>query len=143
MVYAVLSLMMHCAKSEQNSRSSPVNANISRFYYSYRDVACTIYPVVPECNRFEETLDMMLANRTKTQRENLQLDPTRPLGISLPYLSLMFAVLASGAQCSGIRAKERELTSQVYSEQPHLPSRPHSNHPQHAARIKHSEWQTS
>ena len=85
------------------------------FYYSYRDVACTIYPVVPEPDRFEETLDYMLANRAKVQRENLKLDQTKPLGISLPFLSLVFAVLASGAQCSGIRAKERELTSQVYS----------------------------
>ena len=79
-------------------------------------MACTIYPVVPEPDRFEETLDFMLANRAKVQHENLQLDQTKPLGISLPYLALVFAVLASGAQCSGIRAKERELTSQVYSE---------------------------
>lgn len=88
----------------------------SSFFYAYRDVACTIYPVVPDCEEFERTLNYMLANRAVAQRDNLQLDQTRPLGISLSYLALVFAVMASGAQCSNLRAKERELTSQVYSE---------------------------
>lgn len=56
----------------------------------------------------------MLANRAKSAREATPLDPNNPMGISLSYLALVFAVFASGAQCSGISAKERELTSQVY-----------------------------
>lgn len=87
---------------------------IIRFFYSYRDVACTIYPAVPECDAFEATLEFMLANRAKAAREGLPLDPNNPMGISLSYLALVFAVLASGAQSTRIGAKERELTSQVY-----------------------------
>ena len=96
--------------------SSPAPALLTnpRFFYSYRDVACTIYPVVPEPDVFEATLNYMLANRAKAAREATPLNPNNPMGISLSYLALVFAVLASGAQCSGISAKERELTSQVY-----------------------------
>lgn len=71
---------------------------------------------MPEPDQFEATLNFMLANRAKAQAENLQLDQTNPLGISLSWLALVFAVFASGAQCTPLRAKERELTSQVYSE---------------------------
>ncbi|RMZ80316.1 hypothetical protein DV738_g2883, partial [Chaetothyriales sp. CBS 135597] len=85
------------------------------FYQFYRDVACAMYPVLPEPDRFEETLDLMLANRSKAVRESLDIDQAKPLGISLAFLALVFAVLASGAQCSRLRAKERELTSQVYT----------------------------
>jgi hypothetical protein len=56
----------------------------------------------------------MLANRAKAAREGLPLNPNNPMGISLSYLALVFAVLASGAQSTRISAKERELTSQVY-----------------------------
>lgn len=85
------------------------------FFYAYRDVACTIYPVVPDTDEFEQTLEYMLESRARYQRDNVKLDQTMPLGISLSYLALVFAVMASGAQCTSLRAKERELTSQVYS----------------------------
>lgn len=39
----------------------------------------------------------------------------RPFGVRLSWLGLLFAVLASGCQSSDMPAKERELTSQVYS----------------------------
>jgi len=56
----------------------------------------------------------MLTNRAHALRENRELDPNRPYGVSLPWLALVFAVFASGAQSSDRPAKERELTSQVY-----------------------------
>lgn len=40
----------------------------------------------------------------------------RPFGVSLSWMGLFFSVLASGVQSSELSAKERELTSQVYSE---------------------------
>ena len=86
-----------------------------RFFWAYRDVACTIYPVVPDPPQFEATLNYMLSNRAKAQAGDLPLDPTNPYGISLSWLALVFAVFASGAQCTRLPAKERELTSQVYS----------------------------
>lgn len=38
----------------------------------------------------------------------------RPFGVTIAYLGLLFAVLASGCQSSDLPGKERELTSQVY-----------------------------
>lgn len=38
----------------------------------------------------------------------------RPFGMSLAYIGLLFAVLASGCQSSDLPSKQRELTSQVY-----------------------------
>lgn len=87
----------------------------SRFFVGYRDVSGTLYPVVPDAASFEDTLLFMLSNRSRALRDNLELDPNKPYGVSLAWLSLAFAVFASGAQCADRPAKERELTSQVYS----------------------------
>lgn len=38
----------------------------------------------------------------------------KPFGMSLPFLSLLFAVLASGCQLSDLSGNQRELTSWVY-----------------------------
>jgi hypothetical protein len=38
----------------------------------------------------------------------------RPFGMSLAFIGLLFAVLASGCQSSDLPSKQRELTSQVY-----------------------------
>jgi hypothetical protein len=57
----------------------------------------------------------MLRNRGDLEANNVQPDQTMPMGVSLSYLALVFAVLASGAQCTDLPAKERELTSQVYT----------------------------
>ncbi|GMF73836.1 unnamed protein product [Aspergillus oryzae] len=40
----------------------------------------------------------------------------KPFGVSIAFLGLLFAVLASGCQSSDLPGKERELTSQVYGE---------------------------
>jgi hypothetical protein len=60
----------------------------------------------------------MLSNRSRHLRDNLELDPNKPYGVTMPWLSLVFAVFASGSQSSDRPAKERELTSQVYSMSP-------------------------
>ncbi|RVX66451.1 hypothetical protein B0A52_09681 [Exophiala mesophila] len=86
----------------------------NEFFICYRDVACTIYPVVADTHKFSTTLFLMLSNRGRHVRDNMEIDPTKPYGVSLPWLSLMFAVFASGSQSSDRPAKERELTSQVY-----------------------------
>jgi len=73
-------------------------------------------------------------------RDNLEIDPNKPYGVSLPWLSLVFAVFASGAQSSDLPAKERELTSQVYSTWKHAFTETMMlTCPQRAALIKHSE----
>lgn len=86
-----------------------------RFWTAYRDVACTIYPVVPDTTAFENTLNYFLRQRAEQARLGIEIDATKPYGVSMPWLALLFAVLASGAQSTDRTSKERELTSQVYS----------------------------
>ena len=91
-----------------------------RFFAYYRDVACTIYPVIYDPTGFESQMEMMLHNRARAGGVYAQGPPTvnvpeKPFGVSLTWLGLLFAVLASGSQSSELPAKERELTSQVYS----------------------------
>jgi len=89
----------------------------NRLFAFYRDVACTIYPVIPDTASFEANLNTLLTHRAFSG--GIHLSSTdgveRPFGVSLSWLGLLFAVLASGTQSSNLPAKERELTSQVYS----------------------------
>lgn len=116
-----LSLMMSFVKSKSSLVNRDICAllTINRFFVAYRDIACTLYPVVPDTASFEDTLIFMLSNRARALRDNLELDPNKPYGVSLPFLSLVFAVFASGSQSSDRPARERELTSQVYGEYKH------------------------
>lgn len=84
------------------------------FWLTYKDIPCTIYPVVPDVEAFDQTLSTLLQTRAEFMRTGKAIDPNRPYGLSLPWIALLFAVLASGIQCTGRAAKERELTSQVY-----------------------------
>ncbi|EXJ60551.1 hypothetical protein A1O7_04704 [Cladophialophora yegresii CBS 114405] len=95
-------------------KAIPDDELCNEFFVAYRDIACTIYPVVPDVSGFEDTLHFMLSNRSRHIRDNLELDPNKPYGVTLPWLALVFAVFASGSQSSDRPAKERELTSQVY-----------------------------
>lgn len=57
-----------------------------------------------------------MQNRTASggvYREDVD-EAQSPFGVSIAYLGLLFAVLASGCQSSDLGSKERELTSQVY-----------------------------
>lgn len=89
-----------------------------RFLYFYRDIGGTIYPVLADVVEFEEKLNMLLHNRSAAGGVYKSNDnqSQRPFGVSLAYIGLLFAVLASGCQSSDLPSKERELTSQVYGE---------------------------
>lgn len=87
-----------------------------RFFFYYRDIAGTIYPVLEDLDRFEANLNHLLRNRASdggVYRADSDQEQ-RPFGISLAFMGLLFAVLASGCQSSDLPSKERELTSQVY-----------------------------
>ena len=62
------------------------------------------------------SLDLLLQNRALTGGVYRAEDDStqKPFGVSVAYLGLLFAVLASGCQSSDLPSKERELTSQVY-----------------------------
>lgn len=87
-----------------------------RFFEYYRDVACTTYPVVGDTHQLESKINQMLQNRALAGRSFVpDSDVDGIFGMTMSWVGLFFAVLASGAQSSMLAHKERELTSQVYS----------------------------
>lgn len=87
-----------------------------RLFYYYRDISGAIYPVLEDIFEFENTLELLLETRASIGGEYLaDADQAqKPFGVSIAYLGLLFAILASGCQSSDYGSKERELTSQVY-----------------------------
>lgn len=94
----------------------PSDQQCMEFFYYYRDIAGAIYPVIEDLPNFEMHLNHLLRNRSATGGVYRAGDDQaqRPFGVSIAYLGLLFAVLASGCQSSDLPGKERELTSQVY-----------------------------
>ncbi|KAL4746969.1 hypothetical protein BDW72DRAFT_183794 [Aspergillus terricola var. indicus] len=94
----------------------PTDQQCKEFFCYYRDIAGAIYPVIEDVVLFERQLDLLLHNRNaaggvyKANDDHAQ----RPFGMSIAFLGLLFAVLASGCQSSDLPGKERELSSQVY-----------------------------
>ncbi|KAL1987622.1 hypothetical protein VTN96DRAFT_3222 [Rasamsonia emersonii] len=96
----------------------PSDEQIREFFYFYRDIAGTLYPVLVDVPGFEQDMETLLRNRAAAggvlKTDDDQNFSQRPFGKSLAFLGLLFAVLASGCQSSDLPGKERELTSQVY-----------------------------
>ncbi|KAL4995372.1 hypothetical protein BDV10DRAFT_133751 [Aspergillus recurvatus] len=94
----------------------PTDQQCKEFFCYYRDIAGAIYPVIEDVILFERNLGLLLHNRNaaggvyKADDDHAQ----RPFGMSIAFLGLLFAVLASGCQSSDLPGKERELSSQVY-----------------------------
>jgi hypothetical protein len=76
-----------------------------------------MYPVIPDTASFEANLNTLFTHRAFSGGIHYPSEDgvERPFGVNLSWLGLLFAVLASGSQSSNLPAKERELTSQVYS----------------------------
>jgi hypothetical protein len=87
-----------------------------RLFYYYKDISGAIYPVLEDIFEFENTLELLLQTRTSLGGEYRSDtdEAQKPFGVSIAYLGLLFAILASGCQSSDYGSKERELTSQVY-----------------------------
>lgn len=87
-----------------------------RFFYYYKTIAGAIYPVLADVPEFESSLELLLQSRIASGGAYRADDDEAqtPFGVSIAYLGLLFAVLASGCQSSDLGSKERELTSQVY-----------------------------
>jgi len=87
-----------------------------RFLGFYQNIGSVLYPVLSDIPRLERHTKRLLDNRRraggvyKPDANGL----VKPFGMDLAFLSLLFAVLASGCQLSGFPESERELTSWVY-----------------------------
>ncbi|PYI16077.1 cellobiose response regulator 2 [Aspergillus japonicus CBS 114.51] len=94
----------------------PTDQQCKDFFYYYRDIAGAIYPVLEDVPQFEMNLHLLLSNRASmggVYRADAD-QSQKPFGVTIAYMGLLFAVLASGCQSSDLPGKERELTSQVY-----------------------------
>lgn len=75
-----------------------------------------LYPVLGDLDTLKRKTDRLLEGR---RRAGGVYKPdangsVKPFGMDLPFLSLLFAVLASGCQLSDLPSAERELTSWIY-----------------------------
>ncbi|KAJ5181279.1 Transcription factor [Penicillium cf. griseofulvum] len=94
----------------------PSDQQCRELFYYYKDISGAIYPVLEDIFEFENTLELLLGTRTSIGGEYVANadEAQKPFGVSIAYLGLLFAILASGCQSSDYGSKERELTSQVY-----------------------------
>lgn len=75
-----------------------------------------LYPVLADLDELEQKANRLLEERRraggvyKPDASGL----VNPFGMDLAFLSLLFAVLASGCQLSDIAVSDRELTSGIY-----------------------------
>ncbi|ORY13235.1 hypothetical protein BCR34DRAFT_649291 [Clohesyomyces aquaticus] len=72
-----------------------------------------VYPAVADIEGFESDLLLFLINRASSQG-GTGVTEEQIFGKNFHWIGLLFAILASGCQCSTLARKERELTSQVY-----------------------------
>ncbi|KAL4807300.1 hypothetical protein BDV18DRAFT_115549 [Aspergillus unguis] len=82
----------------------------------YKSIAAVLYPVLSDIEQFERDLKQLLDSR---RRAGGVYEPNKngfvkPFGMSIAFLSLCFAVLASGCQLSDMPGIQREMTSWIY-----------------------------
>ncbi|KAJ5084875.1 hypothetical protein NUU61_009454 [Penicillium alfredii] len=82
----------------------------------YKDIGAVLYPVLSDLDELERKTSQLLEGRRRAGGE-YRPDANglvKPFGMDLAFLSLLFAVLASGCQLSDFPSRDRELTSWVY-----------------------------
>lgn len=101
-------------RARELSKALPSDAQMLSLFNSYRDMGHIIYPGLAELDRLESDLAAFLVERASLPNPDDGVTENTIHGRSFYWLGMLFAVLASGAQCSALTRKERELTSQVY-----------------------------
>ncbi|KAL6234170.1 hypothetical protein BDW75DRAFT_241369 [Aspergillus navahoensis] len=87
-----------------------------KFFGYYKSIAAVLYPVLPDVDQFENDLRRLLEGRRraggayKPDGDGL----LKPFGMSIAFLSLCFAVFASGCQLCDLPGIQREMTSWIY-----------------------------
>ncbi|KAI9833027.1 MAG: hypothetical protein M1819_003859 [Sarea resinae] len=105
----------HIPGAAELCKALPTDTECLEFFHLYRDVAFTFYPAVADINAFELELETFLKNRADARAHTDGLIPLdESNGTSVSWIALLFALLASGSQCSNLSRRERVLTSQVY-----------------------------
>ncbi|KAF2742691.1 hypothetical protein M011DRAFT_497379 [Sporormia fimetaria CBS 119925] len=103
------------ARANELANALPSDSECLHFFRSYRETAHAVYPAVADIEGVESDLLLFLINRASAQSQGgTGVSEEQIFGKSLHWIGLLFAILASGCQCSTLPRKERELTSQVY-----------------------------
>ncbi|KAL3447362.1 hypothetical protein BJX65DRAFT_96373 [Aspergillus insuetus] len=82
----------------------------------YKGIGAVIYPVLSDLDKLESDMKRLLDGRKRAggvYRPDAN-GAVQPFGVSITFLSLCFAVLASGCQLSDLPGLSREMTSWVY-----------------------------
>ncbi|OQV01636.1 Fungal specific transcription factor domain-containing protein isoform 2 [Cladophialophora immunda] len=104
------------ARLQALCRLLPTDADCLQYFAQYRDTAHVLFPGVVDIKQFEGELTHFLINKAAVTRDAPYeaLSNDNIYGKTLHWVGLLFAILASGYQCSSLPRKERQLTSQVY-----------------------------
>ncbi|GAB7346606.1 hypothetical protein MBLNU459_g1748t2 [Dothideomycetes sp. NU459] len=110
------------ARARELAKTIPTDSQCLSFFRYYRDLGNIIFPGVADLATFEGELTVFLITRAEQSGGMGDVGDSSGVGVteqgiydrSLQWIGLLFAILASGCQCSGLPRKERELTSQVY-----------------------------
>ena len=105
------------ARLEGLCKLLPSDDDCLQYFKSYRDTAHIIFPAVVDIAQFDSDLTRFLIKRagyqSKPQPGNVTIQDV--YGKTLHWVGLLFAILASGYQCSSVSRRQRQLTCQVYS----------------------------
>ncbi|KAF2195441.1 hypothetical protein K469DRAFT_722675 [Zopfia rhizophila CBS 207.26] len=101
------------SRANELSNALPSDSECLSFFRCYRETAHVVYPAIADVEQFESDLLLFLINRASSQG-GTGVTEEQIYGKNLHWIGLLFALLASGCQCSTLPRKERELTSQVY-----------------------------
>lgn len=101
------------ARATELANALPSDAECLSFFRCYRETAHVVYPAVGDIEAVESDLLLFLINRASSQG-GTGVSEEQIYGKNFQWIGLLFAILASGCQCSTLPRKERELTSQVY-----------------------------
>jgi hypothetical protein len=100
-------------RARELANAFPNDAECLSFFRCYRETAHVVYPAVGDIETIESDLLLFLINRASSQGSS-GISDEQIYGKDFRWIGLVFAILASGCQCSTLPRKERELTSQVY-----------------------------
>ena len=101
-------------RARELAKALPNDTQCVQLFRQYRDVSWVIYPGVAQIDVLEQDLSTFLLNRAAVNGSLDGVTDQNIYGKSYHWLAVLFAVLGSGAQCSNMPRRERELTSQVY-----------------------------
>lgn len=102
-------------RAQELAKALPNDQQMLHLFRCYRDMGYIIYAGIVSTESLEQEIMEFLTTRAAQLGSPEGVTEQLIYGKKYTWLALLFSVLASGAQCSGMPRKERELTSQVYS----------------------------